>query len=835
MKSRSFGLSHGLALTALFAVGCGGSGSADDPALGGSPAPTPDAEVTGGDTPAPGGDTPAPGGDTPAPGGDTPAPGGDTPAPGGNAPLPGGDTPAPGEPCVDSDTFFVRKVWRETVRPVCATCHSANGSAAQTRMVYVPEGAPDWQRRNLEAFSGVALLQQDGVPLVLLKPSGRVAHAGGAALPEDAPGRAAVAEMVDRLSNPEAYACNVDAQKQDVWAGVELLDPAETLRKATLFFGGRLPTDAELAMVDAAGIAGLEPALDAVLHEDAFYNWVRWTANDLLLTDKYVGNSRAVDAIDPTAYPQAKWFSVAGVSPGTGEEATWFRAAQVFTNDSVAREPIELVVHLLKEDRPITEMLTADYTMVNAFSARAYGVQDSVRFEDRFDPREFVEARLPGVPHAGVLSTPIFMSRYPTTETNRNRARARVVYDSFLATNVLELGQRPISADSPIHNPTLNDPQCNVCHSVIDPLAGALQNWSARGGYQDVEAWYPEMAPPGFGGEMLPLEDRSTGATWLADRIVEDRRFDRAMVRWIFKAIVGSAVRREPLAPAPGMEESPEYLDALEAFEAQADDLARMERELRANGHDLRVLIKSIVRSPYFRADRSAQPDRVPGIASQPDVGVGRLITPEHLARRVQAITGFPWRPRADGIDYLLDASQYKVLYGGLDSDEVVERPSEVNSLMAAVQSRMATDVSCLLVAQELARPSAERRVFGGVEVAYRPFDANGFEVPQAQAAIRETLKRMHWTFLGERVTDDSPELERTWRLFLETYQENVAAMASGELTPNLSDPCRARTDYRTGLELPADRRIMSDPNGTVRTWHAVVFYMLSDFRFLYE
>ena len=66
MKSRSFGFSHGLALTALFAVGCGGSGSADDPALGGSPAPTPDAEVTGGDTPAPGG-APAPGGDAPAP------------------------------------------------------------------------------------------------------------------------------------------------------------------------------------------------------------------------------------------------------------------------------------------------------------------------------------------------------------------------------------------------------------------------------------------------------------------------------------------------------------------------------------------------------------------------------------------------------------------------------------------------------------------------------------------------------------------------------------------------------------------------------------------------
>jgi hypothetical protein len=804
----------------------------------------------GGGSAGGGGDQPAPGGGSTgvdpagadAGGGSATGGAGGTGTPGGTGGAAGtggagaGGAVAPGEPdCLDNDTFFVRKVWRETLRPVCSTCHSANGAASNTRMVFVPEGAPEWQLRNLQAFEGVATLQMDGVPLVLLKPSGEVAHGGGAVLTADAPGRAAVEEMITRLADPEAHACAATADVPTTWAGVESLSPAETLRKATLFFGSRLPTDAELALVDANGLAGLEPALDAVLHEDAFYEWLRWATNDLLLTDKFLGSRRAVDAIDDDRYPEARWYLEEGVDPGTGLDAAWFRAAQTFTNDSIAREPVELVLHLLRNDRPITEMLTADYTVVNPFSARAYGLQDTVQFEDRFDPRVFVEARLPGVPHAGVLSTPVFMTRYPTTATNRNRARARVVYANFLATNVLELAQRPISAVSPIHNPTLNDPQCNVCHSVIDPVAGALQNWNARGGYEVLDAWYPEMTPPGFGDEMLPQEARTEGASWLAERIVADRRFDRAIVRWMFKAIVGSAVRSDPGAPPPGMEEDPVFLARVAAFEAQTDALTRLERELRANGHDLRVLIKSIVRSPWFRAERVADPENVPPAAALPDVGVGRILAPEHLSRRIQAITGLPWRPRADAVDYLLDVSQYKLLYGGLDSDDVTERTTEPNALMAAIQARMATDMACLLVTQEFARAPELRRLFTGVEPSFRPLDTNGFEVPQARVALRATLQRLHWALLGERLADDAPQLDQTWALFNDTWSENLAAMASGELSANLQDNCRATRDYRTGVDLPQERRLTQDPNGTIRAWQAVVQALLSDFRFLHE
>ena len=54
----------------------------------------------------------------------------------------------------------------------------------------------------------------------------------------------------------------------------------------------------------------------------------------------------------------------------------------------VAREPLELIAYVVMNDRPYTEVLTADYTMVNAFSDLAYrsrsGFEHEFAAEDGF-------------------------------------------------------------------------------------------------------------------------------------------------------------------------------------------------------------------------------------------------------------------------------------------------------------------------------------------------------------------------------------------------------------------------------------------------------------------
>src|SRR5690606_9353328 len=143
--------------------------------------------------------------------------------------------------------------------------------------------------------------------------------------------------------------------------------------------------------------------------------------NDILLTDRYLAYTGfAVNLLNEEDFPNAgPWWDAL-----EGQDA--LRQA---INRAVAREPVDLIGHIVRNDRPFTEILTADYTVLNPFSAQLYDVPLS--FSDPADPREFKEAKLfsmrggkHNLPHAGVLSSPMFLNRFPTTPTNRNRHRA---------------------------------------------------------------------------------------------------------------------------------------------------------------------------------------------------------------------------------------------------------------------------------------------------------------------------------------------------------------------------------------------------------------------------
>ncbi|GIR83049.1 MAG: hypothetical protein CM15mP84_07970 [Cellvibrionales bacterium] len=177
---------------------------------------------------------------------------------------------------------------------------------------------------------------------------------------------------------------------------------------------------------------------------------------------------------------------------------------------SITREPAELIAHVVETDRPYTEILTADYTMVNAITDLAYrsdagfshDYADDSGFYDRRDFRVFEpgynDGHIPhdeefevsdeqGIvsfseyhewPHAGVLSTQAWLARYPSTDTNRNRARARWTYFHFLGIDIEKSAARTMDpvALSDTNNPTLNNRSCTVCHERLDPVAGAYQN-----------------------------------------------------------------------------------------------------------------------------------------------------------------------------------------------------------------------------------------------------------------------------------------------------------------------------------------------------------------------
>lgn len=735
-------------------------------------------------------------------------------------PTPSGDDTATAGPsddpaCVDDRTFFREQVWPNVFGARCIACHAIDGLARDSALVLASPARPDHLDVDQAMLTDLAGLQRDGTSLLLLKPLGEEGHGGGAVLQEDDAAYALLTAFVVRVDAP--VACP-PAETLTAPHDLVLLSPLQTFRKAAILLAGRLPLAAEVAAIEAGGLAAMDVALDGLMEEEAFYTRIMELFNDVLLTDRYLRNRDGIGIVDDDVFPTVYWYEA-------GRATGQYDAYYARTHEAIAREPLQLIAHVLREHRPFTEVLTADYTVVNDYSANAYGVGGTA-LPDVQDPAtlRFREARLPGWPHAGLLSTPAFYNRFPTTETNRNRHRAWKFLKTFLATDVLAFAERPIDpTTSSVHNPTLNDPQCTVCHATLDPVAGLFQDFDEGGHYVPPEqGWYADMTPPGWAGEAFPAAERGRAMPWLAERAVQDPRFSLATVQNMLTLITGQTL--QTVARAGSDESGREALARQDAF------IDAVAADFRTGGYELRDVIRAIVRSSWFRADGDAGASE--GVLAA--AGLARWLTPEELSRKIAATTGLPWtRSYTSGQDWL--QGDYKLLYGGIDAFSVTTRLRAPNGVMASIGARMATDVACRAVPQDLALPRAARRLLPNVEARYTPTTSDGFAVPEAEALLRANLRDLHFRLLGETVEPGGPEEEATYAIWVGAWQDVREAIASGSKSTSLPSACQANEDPFSGVDYPTDRRVRDDADGTVRAWMAVVAYLLTDARFLTE
>ena len=801
----------GLAVAALLAAGATGCDSASDEAATAT-ASDPFTGETAVETP----------GET---AGETP---GETP---GEAP---GETPAETPQAVDcvSDTkFFAQRVWEPLMGTKCIACHNSTGAAKHTKLILQTDGVPGFLDHNFETVRKIAAFEYQGKSLLLIKPLGELSHGGGEVIKPDSEEYAALEEMVKRFADPTE--CEDDPGNSELLDDIALYSPLQTFRKAALGLADRLPLASESAGIEVGGEAALAKAVRGLLDEDAFYAWLKESFNDLLLTERYNRGDDAIDLLDEDRFPNARWYEM--------EESSMAEAMKALgaqhTNRAVAQDALELIAFIVRNDRPFTEVLTADYVVVNPFSAVTFGVADQVTFDDATDPNEFRMARVEGIPHAGVLTSPMFLNRFPTTATNRNRHRSRMIMQFFLALDIMKLAARPLDPTSiEDHNPTMFNPDCAVCHVVMDPLAGALQNWTADGRYLPPEGgWHQEMRPPGFGEAVIPFEERGQAARAVAKLLVADERFATAGVVNMFNALVG----RPPLSLPASDINLGDYDARLRAYEAEKTFVEAVAAAFVDSGYDLKVVITEIILSRYYRADEAVreisevEQDEVSALATS------RLLTPEQLSRRVETVTGYPWRASATKTDYLLDRNVFRIFYGGIDSDTVIKRITEPNGVMVSVAQRMANEMSCAAVPRDFTKAPASRLLFPYVELGFLPEDANGFEVPRAIEAIKENIRHLHWHVLGQVMAPGDPEIDRTYSLFYDTWKEGRDLLRlpveEGGVNATLAYPCRAESDWWSGEAVPAERQVKTDGDYTVRAWMAVVTYLLSDYDFLYE
>ena len=725
--------------------------------------------------------------------------------------------------CATPWVLFETRVWPEILEARCVACHSNAGIARQSAFVLTTQlDAPETYRQDsfeqVKLIAGRRLASQDNRSLLELKPTLAIPHEGREVIEPGSHLHQLLLTFIGRVDGEPCPDDEPPVVTEDYYRGVTFLEPRALLRRVSLSLLSRPPTHQEIQVVTEEGMVGFQRLLDAFLDSEPFLDRVKEGFDDVLLTRGYVGTAGALLAF--AFYEHTRHWPQSLFEP----PESWDVSRDY--EEALRREPVELIAHIVRHNRPFTDIIEADYTVVSPYTARGYGVFEGLRdrFQNPDDPFEFIETRLPApmhrngrsmpsetglYPHAGVLTMPQFLHRYPNTDTNRNRARARFFYQIFLGFDVM--ASAPVVNDSAavtamFDNPTLEAPDCVTCHRIIDPLAGLFQDFDNKGDYHfRPEPWYDDMRPPGFQMDEIPEVDGWRRLQWLGNQAASDPRFALAMAEHVYYILTQERVLKAP-------QEGDENERAMrKGFAAQRAALTEAAIAFRESQFNLKVLFKSLITSQFYRASGLVEPVDDPERRAELDaLGLGALVTPEQLYRRVLFIFGA--RLPIDRTDPDQRRSTY-LLYGGIDHAQVTTRAVTPNGIIGALMRIHGHQISCRVALKEFWGGQAEGvRLFPFVD-----------HTTTDEVAIRDNLVWLHQLILGQYLARDDPEINRSFNLFQDTVRDGALRVAAGEEDSRLIYDCRA------------EQAVPDDPDYLMRGWQAVIYYLVLRPEFLLQ
>jgi hypothetical protein len=274
------------------------------------------------------------------------------------------------------------------------------------------------------------------------------------------------------------------------------------------------------------------------------------------------------------------------------------------------------------------------------------------------------------------------------------------------------------------------------------------------------------------------------------------------MVEHVYYILTG----RKVLLPPKDLED-PLDVAKTRAYQQQRRQVESIAERFSKSGFNIKNAFKDWIASDFYRADGLAvaltNPQRR---AELEDIGLSRMLSPEQVERKINAVFGQRWGKLND---------QLAILYGGIDSKEVTERAADPSGAMGAIQRIMANDVACKHTLRDFALKPSERRLFPGIEPTVLPGSA------EADAQIRRAILHLHELVLGRRDAVDSEEVSRTFDLFAGIIADAKAQKGVEKVE---TYTCRANIP-----DAP------TDANYTIRAWRAVLTYLLRRPEFLYE
>jgi hypothetical protein len=277
--------------------------------------------------------------------------------------------------------------------------------------------------------------------------------------------------------------------------------------------------------------------------------------------------------------------------PGLDEKSERHFPSFADLRPAMYEETIRFFADLVRDDRPVADILDADETFLNEDLARHYGI-DGVTGPDW--------RRVEGVKQhgrGGILALAATLSKQSGASRTSPILRGNWVSEVLLGErlprppkDVPVLPEDEAATDGltvrELVERHTQDPKCAGCHRRIDPFGFALERYDAIGRARSIDLG----ARPIDTRTTLPDGAEIDGIEGLRRHLLEDRR--DAFVRQFCRKLLGYALGR-------GVQLSDEPL------------IDEMKRQLDDHGGRVSAAIETILRSPQFRQirGRDSAPD----------------------------------------------------------------------------------------------------------------------------------------------------------------------------------------------------------------------------------
>ncbi len=305
---------------------------------------------------------------------------------------------------------------------------------------------------------------------------------------------------------------------------------------------------------------------------------------------RMLADPRAKSLSDDFAF---QWLHLAKLDEITPDRAQFPQASRLLDPRGMFKEELRLFIDsVLRSDRSVLELLTADYTFLNERLAMHYGIE-TVKGSD------FRRVTLDDPARYGLLGKGaiLMLTAYP----NRTSPvlRGAWILDRLLGTP---------PPDPPLNVPTLPEnkrgqpartlrarleqhranPTCFACHGVMDPLGFALENFNAVGQFRAND---PDTLTPIDTAGQLPDGTPIKGPDDLRRALVArpDHQFVQALTENLLTYALGRSL---------------DYRDM--------PTVRRIVRQAAADDYRFKSIVLGVISSDAFRKREAAAVDQAP-------------------------------------------------------------------------------------------------------------------------------------------------------------------------------------------------------------------------------